>query len=136
MSRGAPGQPGENSRSVPEPTGREDAGQESGESSKKSGHDPDLAGELLECVVRETISAVNDEATIEKIKAFVIRHRTRDVTDPDVAEELIRVVVKSRFGSLDIPPELPRWIAESLLDDPVSSERLQTVWSQAQVGQP
>ncbi len=103
---------------------------------KGSAKDPDLAGELLECVVRETMSAVNDDATIEKIKSFVHRNQRRHVTDPEVAEELISIIVKSRFGKLTLPSELPRWIAETLLDDPTSSERLQAVWTQAQMSPP
>ncbi len=96
----------------------------------------ELAGELLECVVRETLSAVNDEATVERMKTFARRNAAREVTDPEVAEELLRVIVQSRFGKLSLPSELPRWLAETLLDDPDASQRLQSLWNQARQAAP
>lgn len=92
---------------------------------------PDLGGKLLDCVVRETLSAVGDDETIARVRAFVRRNQHRQVTEPAVAEALVGEVIKSRFGRVQLPDELPQWIANVLLDDPNSTERLQRVWNQA-----
>lgn len=96
----------------------------------------ELNSELLERVVRETLSAVNDESTIERIQAFARRHGTREITEPDVAEALLQLIVSTRFGKLALPPELPGWLAQTLLDDPDAAARLQTLWEQARQAQP
>ena len=61
------------------------------------------------------------------------RHKTTALGAP-VVTELVNALLRLRFGQLtqsgDFWLRMSRWIAETLLEDPASRGRLETLWTQ------
>ncbi len=87
--------------------------------------------ELLEMVLEETLAAASSEAVFPTILRFVRRNQDRTITDPDVAEALIHEILEQRVKRMVLPDDCHRWVAETLLEDPNSRERLEGIWNLA-----
>lgn len=128
-------QPNENGKPdrYNEPTGADESiarDQNSGASSDNAG---DQSGNpLMDNVLHETLSAANSKEIVPLITRFVQENEGADIGDIDVATRLVDRIIDARMGSMDLPDGISRWVAEQLLDDPDSRERLENLWSLAQ----
>jgi hypothetical protein len=86
---------------------------------------------LMDNVLHETLSAANSEEIVPLITRFVQENQNADINDIDVAARLVERIIDARMGSHDLPDGIFRWVAEQLLDDPDSHERLENLWSLA-----
>jgi hypothetical protein len=104
---------------------------------------PDAA--LLEWVLRQTSewyhsSEQFDAADMEALLEVGRRHRGEPLSLEPVAVELVQAALRGHFSPQADTAEVRRTIctqiAQTLLDDPVARERLQTFWAQLVRGQP
>ena len=115
--------------------------------SEDSGELPDREGpagaparddaELMQQVLDETLAAAGARRPLESdeweaLLAVARRHSGQPLTVSPVARELVEAVLASRFRGLLRDPEV--WtrttlrIAETMLEDPPSRERLRSFW--------
>ena len=94
--------------------------------------------DLMERVLEETLAATDSDASLEPgeleaLKEVARRHANEPLTLSPVANELVGAVLSARFGSLREKTEqrqsVSSTIAETLMDDPSSRERLQSLWA-------
>ncbi len=95
--------------------------------------------DLMERVLEETLAATDAAAPLEPreleaLKEVARRHPDEPLTLLPVATELVRAVLSTRFGHLRDGTEswqsMTSTIAETLMDDPSSRDRLQSLWAQ------
>ena len=93
--------------------------------------------ELLEAVLRTTLAASGSEETVDPqtrqaLAEVALRHRGKPVRDPPVAQELVAAVLRDQFGAIVSAPaaweDLTSQVAQTLLDDPAASRRLECMW--------
>lgn len=87
--------------------------------------------ELLERVVEETLDPYDGKAFFPVIVRFAQRHRYSDITEPQLAAELIHEVLDYRFEGRALPINCHHWVADQLLRDDQARERLQALWQRA-----
>ena len=87
---------------------------------------------LMDNVLHETLSAANSEEVVPLITRFAQENEGADIGDIEVATRLVDRIIDARMGSTDLPDGIAAWVAEQLLDDPDSRERLENLWSLAQ----
>lgn len=97
----------------------------------------DRSPELLEAVLRTTLAASGAEETLdpqtrEAIAAVAARHSGKAVRDAPVAQELVAAVLRGQFGAMVSAPaaweDLTSLVAQTLLEDPAASRRLESLW--------
>jgi len=102
-----------------------------------SGDAPDSAN-LMDRVLEETLAATDADAALEPgevdaLKQVARRHPNEPLTLSPVATELVGAVLSTRFGHLRDKAEhwqsMSSTIAETLMDDPSSRDRLQSLWA-------
>lgn len=86
---------------------------------------------LLESVLRVTMAATSSGDALQLITDVARRSRFEDITDLRAVEEVVRAIVKKRFGERRLGSQLIRRVAEALIDDPEATVRLHRVWSEA-----
>ena len=93
---------------------------------------------LLEQVLRETLVAADsgeplDPADTQTLVAVARRHRNSPLRLDPVAVDLVQSILQGRFRHLSGRPEflatMSRQIAETLMDDPQTRQRLEAFWS-------
>ena len=94
--------------------------------------DQPVENPLLDNVLHETLSAANSDEVVPLITRFVQENEGADIGDIEVATRLVDRIIDARMGSTDLPDGIAAWVAEQLLDDPDSRERLENLWSLAQ----
>ena len=102
-----------------------------------SDESPDQS-DLMDRVLEETLAAADagaslDPGELEALKEVARRHANEPLTLSPVATELVEAVLSTRFGRLR--DKVEQWqsissaIAETLMDDPSSRDRLQSLWA-------
>jgi len=95
-------------------------------------------GELLEQVLQQTLSMLDgdEEITPKQMESLIDvarRHRGSTLALEPVAVDLIRSVLDFRFDHIPISAErwqiMSRRIAETLLEDPQTHERIEALWA-------
>jgi hypothetical protein len=105
--------------------------------------DPTADAGLLEQVLRETLSVAEETeqlepAYLEALREVGRRYQGQPLTLEPVATTLVRTVLATRFGHLEVSSQEPsaepwqtmaRQIAATLLDDPQAHRRLEAFWA-------
>jgi hypothetical protein len=94
-----------------------------GANESKNQHDP-----MFDEVLDQTLRAIVDDKSIQGVIGM-IRGITPGASGDISADDLERIIgriLKERFPQRTLPSELARRIAETLLDDPISAERLRS----------
>lgn len=91
--------------------------------------DPDDA-RLLERILQETIAA-DDAAALELIRGVARQSRFPDTTEIGAVEEVVAAIIARRFGTRVPLPQLVRRVANSLVDLPEATIRLERIWQEA-----
>ena len=100
---------------------------------------------LLDKVLKQTLDAQSsgDPSANDRMRALVDvarRHRGKPLTLEPVAVELVEAVLAEEFPQPHTPPKLRQAmsarIAQTLLDDPVSRERLAVFWARLSEDRP
>lgn len=97
-----------------------------------------LRAELLDEVLRQTQAAMTDEEPLSDDEMAALRRvRQAHLRDPltrETTAELVSGLLRLRFPALNhrssLWNQMCGWIAETLLEDPTSSGRLQDLWVQ------
>ena len=90
--------------------------------------------EILEQVLRETLSLAEDDAALNAAELEALRdvaRRRRGALSDTEATELAAAVLSTRWGRIienSQRQRMARTIAETLLDDPRARERLEALW--------
>lgn len=86
--------------------------------------------EILESMLEQTRSQLDDDGTHEKFTQYVRENRLSSRFDFENVCELVRCVLKpTRIDQLPIDvEECVTWIATCLYEDPLSRERMERLW--------
>ncbi len=122
-----------------EPSGGRPAGEKAADGAGAAPLDP----ALLERVVKQTLAAadVQDESTnadLQRLRSIAHRRKGQNLVLEPVVIEMVRAMLGAEFAGLDADPErfreISMKIARALLDDPVSCQRLENLWSRLAEG--
>ncbi len=110
--------------------------------SNQQGESPDsppaATRELLEQVLRQTIAASETTEGLEEnertaLRSVVDRHGGTPLSLEPIAVELIEAMLRLRMAALSKSDkfwkELSLWIAQTMMDDPDSKSRLESLWA-------
>ncbi len=85
---------------------------------------------LLETILRDSMSKSNGEAL--KLVFQVARASAyEDTSRIGAVEELVRAIIKSRFGTRKFPASFINRVACSLIDLPEAAVKLERLWQEA-----
>lgn len=85
---------------------------------------------LLEAVLRETMGSSNREA-LEAVFQVARDSQYPDTSQVAAVEELVRAIMRSRFGSRKFTRRLIHRIACSLIETPEATIRIERLWQEA-----
>ena len=94
--------------------------------------------ELLDQVLRETVAASEDLDALdagerEVLLAVAERYRGSSLSLDPIAVELVERLLRFRMGELSSSDkfwrEMSTWIARTLMEDPESKTRLESLWN-------
>lgn len=87
--------------------------------------------EMLDAMLEQTRSHLDDDSFHEKFTQYVRQNRLPSRFDFDNVCELVRCVLKStKINQLSVDAEeCVTWIATCLYEDPLSRERIERLWN-------
>lgn len=93
--------------------------------------DEDRAEEsLLEAVLRETMGSSNQDA-LELILSVARESEYEDTTNIDAVAEVVRKIIKHRFGKRAFSERVIKRIANTLIEAPEAAIKLERLWQEA-----
>ncbi len=98
--------------------------------SEQSSSDRSDEQELLDTVLRETLRNNNREA-LELIFAVARNSEYPDTGSIHAVEEVVKAIMKHRFGNRQFTRRLIHRIACSLIEEPEATIRLERLWQEA-----
>lgn len=91
-----------------------------------------LASGLLNAVIRETIGVMSDQESLELVQEWFASQLTPPPLEVGACCTLVEFILGKRFRGWVVPVSHCEAIAERLMSDPYSRERLETLWAWAQ----
>lgn len=84
----------------------------------------------------EEMLETTQQATSDPQMAEVLRNFVRSFPDNfelnlEAIVQMVRLILRRKFGNRKLPPDCATWIAEVLYYDPTSHQRVKTLWNLA-----
>ncbi len=114
-----------------DPNYRPHAPQNSGESPEDINHIPPAQDPAWEDILEKTQQATADPQMADVFRNFVRSFPDNTELNLEAVVQLVRLILRRKFGNRKLPPECATWIAEVLYYDPTSHQRVKTLWNLA-----
>ena len=85
---------------------------------------------LLEHLLQETVSITASDDFVPIIVQFAAKH-PRGTMDVPMTTELIRELLSRKHSNVTFSDDCYRWVAQTLLNDDLSRERMANLWALA-----